>query len=87
MVKIILDIDEMACGMCESHINEALRRQFSVKKVTSSHTKGQTEILSEQPLDENTLKTTIEATGCKVTGFHTEPLTKRGFPLFSMDKA
>ena len=82
MVKISLDIDGMACGMCESHINDAVRRAFTVKKVTSSHTKGKTEILAEQPLDENALKATIEATGYKVMGIHTEPWEKKGFSLF-----
>lgn len=48
MVKIVLDIDGMACGMCESHINDAVRRRFSANKVTSSHKTGRTEILAEQ---------------------------------------
>lgn len=82
MTKTILDIEGMACGMCESHINDAVRRAFSVKKVTSSHTKGKTEILSEEPLDENVLRLAIEATGYKVTGIHAEPWEKKGFSLF-----
>lgn len=40
MVQITLKIDGMACGMCESHINDAVRSAFPVKKVTSSHTRG-----------------------------------------------
>ena len=55
MVKIILEVDGMACGMCETHVNDAVRRVFPVKKVTSSHAKGRTEILAEQPLDEEQL--------------------------------
>ena len=47
MYQITLNIDGMMCGMCESHINDAVRSAFSVKKVTSSHSKGQTVILSE----------------------------------------
>ena len=50
MIKTILEIEGMACGMCEAHIKAAVRRAFSVKKVTSSHTRGRTEIISEQPL-------------------------------------
>ncbi|MDO5546193.1 MAG: heavy-metal-associated domain-containing protein [Eubacteriales bacterium] len=82
MVKITLDIEGMACGMCESHINDAVRRAFSVKKVTSSHAKGKTEILSEQLLDETDLKSAIEATGYRVTGIRTEPWEKKGLSLF-----
>ena len=37
MVKTIIKIEGMACGMCESHMNDAIRNVFQVKKVTSSH--------------------------------------------------
>ena len=47
MFKMILSIDGMACSMCESHINDAIRRELDVKKVTSSHSKGETVIISE----------------------------------------
>ena len=41
MQKITLEIDGMMCGMCESHINDAIRKAFSVKKVSSSHSKDE----------------------------------------------
>ncbi len=82
MTKTTLDVEGMVCGMCEAHINEAVRKAFSVKKVTSSHSKGRTEILAEAPIDEDALKSTIEETGYKVTGIHTEPYEKKGFSLF-----
>ena len=47
MKKITLKIDGMMCGMCESHVNDAIRRAFRVKKVSSSHAKGETIILTE----------------------------------------
>ena len=53
----------MACGMCEAHVNDAVRKAFQVKKVTSSHSKGRTEIISETELDADKLKTVIEASG------------------------
>ena len=40
MVSITVTISGMMCGMCESHINDVIRRNFSVKKVSSSHSKG-----------------------------------------------
>lgn len=40
MIKISVGIEGMACGMCEAHINNAVRQAFSVKKVTSSHIKS-----------------------------------------------
>ena len=52
MFRTIVDIDGMMCGMCESHVNDAVRNNFKVKKVSSSHGKGRTVIESEAPLDE-----------------------------------
>ena len=48
MVKTTLQINGMACGMCESHVNEAIRNAFKVKKVNSSHSKNETVIISEE---------------------------------------
>lgn len=82
MVKITLQVSGMACGMCESHINDTVRQKFAVKKVTSSHTKGVTEILADAPLDEEALKSAIGATGYTVTDVKTEPYEKKRFSLF-----
>jgi copper chaperone len=79
MVKMILKIDGMACGMCESHINDTIRRNFKVKKVTSSHSKGETEIIAERPLDEETLKKAIGNTGYTVLSVYTESYEKKRF--------
>lgn len=66
MQKITVKIDGMACGMCESHVNEAIRKAFPVQKVTSSHRKGEAVILSENAIDETTLRRRWRppATGC-----------------------
>ena len=84
MLKITMEIDGMMCGMCESHINDAIRREFKVKKVTSSHTKRQTVILTEKPLDEDRLRKVIDETGYKVMSIKTVEEEKRGglFGLF-----
>lgn len=55
MLKIILKIDGMMCGMCESHINDVIRKNFAVKKVSSFHSKGKTEIITENPIPEEDL--------------------------------
>ena len=41
MYKTTLKIDGMMCGMCESHINDTIRKAVPVKKVSSSHTRGE----------------------------------------------
>ena len=83
MQQITLKIDGMMCGMCESHINESIRNHFSVKKVTSSHTKGETVILTENDLDEAKLKETIDKTGYKLLSVSKSPYEKKtGFFSF-----
>ena len=83
MIKTTVKVDGMMCGMCESHVNDAVRNAIEVKKVSSSHKKGTTEILTEQPVDEEKVKEAIEATGYKVLGITTgEAEEKKGFSLF-----
>ena len=70
------------CRMCESHINDTVRRSFEVKNVSSSHTKGITEIISENQLDENALREAVGKTGYKVLEIKTELYEKKRFSLF-----
>ena len=53
MIRTTIKVSGMACSMCEAHINDAIRGAFPVEKVISSHSKGETVILSQEPLDEN----------------------------------
>ena len=78
MLKITVQVDGMMCGMCESHVNDAVRKTFQVKKVTSSHSKGQTVILTENDIDEGALRSTIGATGYEVKTVSKEPYEKKG---------
>ena len=82
MVKTIVKVDGMMCGMCESHVNDAVRQAMQVRKVTSSHTRGETEIISEDALDEAAVRAAIEKTGYTVTDVRSEPYEKKGFSLF-----
>ena len=84
MTETILKVDGMACGMCENHINDTVRNKFSVQKVTSSHTRGETVILSEQPVDEAALRAAIKDTGYEVKKVSSAPCEKKG--LFGVFK-
>ena len=53
MIQTTVKVSGMACSMCEAHINDTIRTAFPVEKVSSSHSKGETVILSQEPLDEN----------------------------------
>lgn len=74
----------MMCGMCESHVNDAVRKAFPVKKVTSSHSKGQTVILTETDIGEEQLRAAIGQTGYEVRGVSKKPYEKKG--LFGFGK-
>lgn len=78
MVKILIKIEGMSCGMCENHINDTIRRQFAVKKVSSSHSKGQTEIIAQEPIEEEALRKAIGETGYTVLSVEASPYVKKG---------
>ena len=78
MVKITVGIEGMACGMCEAHINEAVRNAFQVKKVASSHTKKQTVILAEKDIPEQKLKRVVAKAGYDAVSVSSEPYEKKG---------
>ena len=81
MKKITVEIDGMMCGMCESHVNDCVRENFDVRKVTSSHSKGETVIITENDIDEAKLREAVNKTGYKVVSIKEEPYDKKG--LFS----
>ena len=82
MIQYTIGIDGMVCSMCEAHINQAIRREFPVKQVTSSRSNGQTQIVSESTLDEDALRKVISATGYRVLSVQAAPYEKKGlFPF------
>lgn len=70
MVKTVLTIDGMACGMCESHVNDAVRSAAAV------------EILSEEPPDGERLRRALGGIGYAVTAIRSEPYERKRFTLF-----
>ncbi|MBQ3791648.1 MAG: heavy-metal-associated domain-containing protein [Clostridia bacterium] len=78
MIKTVLEIEGMACPMCEAHVNEAIRNHFKVKKVTSSHSENRTVILSEEALNEDEIRRVIGETGYTLKGISAEEEKKKG---------
>ena len=77
MTETIVKVEGMMCGMCEAHVNDAVRKAIPVKKVSSSHAKGETVILSEEPVDEAALRAAIGATGYAVIAVQSRPYEKK----------
>ena len=73
MIKTTLKIDGMMCGMCEAHVNAAVRECADVKKVKSSHVKNNTVIVCSSDEDLPKIKKAITALGYKITSEKTEP--------------
>ena len=69
MIKTTLKIDGMMCSMCEAHI----------KKVSSSHAKGEASFLTEEAADEKRLKDAVAATGYSCLSVTNEPYEKKGW--------
>ena len=78
MYKTTVKIDGMMCGMCESHVNDAIRAKMSVKKVTSSHKKGETVIISENELSAEVIAAALDGSGYTVMNAICEPYEKKG---------
>ena len=65
MIKTTVEVDGMMCGMCESHVNDAIRKAFKV-------------IESEEALNEDALRKAITETGYEVKGITSETFEKKG---------
>lgn len=79
MFKTTVKIDGMMCGMCESHINDKIRNTFNVKSVSSSHTSGESIIISEKHIDPSAIKKAITDIGYEYLDSSEEPYEKKGF--------
>ena len=78
MWKYTAQVDGMMCGMCESHVNDAVRKSFPVKKVTSSRSKKENTVIAETDLDEEALRSAISDTGYEAGEIRKEPYVKKG---------
>ena len=79
MIQTTIGIEGMACEMCEAHINDVIRKTFSVKSAKADRRKKQCVVVSEEPLDESLLAKAISDTGYVFTSLSAEPYKKKGF--------
>ncbi len=83
MYKTIMKIEGMMCGMCEAHINEAIRKAVpEASKVKSSHVRGESSFISETEPDKEKLSACIDKTGYSVISVRSEIYNKKLFGLF-----
>ena len=77
MVQTILKIEGMACSMCEAHINDCIRQNFEIKKIKTSHSKGESVVISEDALDGEQLKKALADMGYTLVSLTSEPYKKK----------
>lgn len=64
--QIVIKIDGMKCGECESHVNDIIRRNFKIKKVSSSHRTGEIKILTIEELNVKDIENKLMSYGYKI---------------------
>lgn len=80
MIQTTLKIEGMMCGMCESHVADAIRKAVpSAKKVNASRAKREATFLTEEVVDADALKAAIDATGYTCLGVESAPYAKKGW--------
>ena len=87
MTQVMAQLDGMMCGMCESHVKDAIRKGIpDAKNVSASHVTNTAAFYMEQDMPkgmiQHELKAAIEPTGYKVLSVKVEagvqPEKKKG---------
>lgn len=79
MNKITVKIGGMACGMCEAHICDVIRRAFpDAKKVKASRKTGEAVFLTGETPDAGKLAKAITDTGYAFVSAEYAPYKRRG---------
>ena len=82
MIRTVLTIDGMSCGMCEAHVNDAIRAAIPVRKVTSSHRRGEAVLLTDRSPDSDALRRALAAVGYTLKAVREEEAPEK--PRFSL---
>ena len=78
MIKTTMKIDGMMCGMCEAHVQDAIRKAVpEAKKVSASKSKGEASFLTPEAVDGEVLIRAIDATGYSCLSVDSAPYEKK----------
>ena len=77
MNRITVKIGGMACGMCEAHICDVIRKLFpDAKKVAASKKRGEATFLFDGEIDGGKLREAIDGTGYVFMSVTAEPVAR-----------
>ena len=77
MVKTTIKINGIMCNNCVAHINETIKNEFDINKVTTSKENGTSEIINDNELSKEKLREVISREGYEVTEVTSEPYEKK----------
>lgn len=79
MYKTTVKIEGMMCGMCESHVCDAIRKAVpSARKVKASRVKKEATFISGEVIEDCVLEKAVKDIGYDFMGMVSEPYVKRG---------
>ena len=79
MNKYILRVEGMRCGMCEMHVEDAIRKNIVVYKVKASHIKNELVVFTEYDISENAFHEALDKTGYEIKNIKKEEAVKKLF--------
>ncbi|MEE0954306.1 MAG: heavy metal-associated domain-containing protein [Eubacterium sp.] len=87
MVRVTAEVEGMMCGMCESHIQDAIRKGIpEASKIKANRGKGTASFLLEENKDRNELEVMLHAaidpTGYTLKSVKEEPYDKKRLGFF-----
>ncbi len=68
----VLTVEGMMCGMCESHVAEALRKVPGVEKASASRAKKEARVVCADSVTDAALLAAVNATGYEASNVRTE---------------
>ena len=81
----VMRVEGMMCGMCESHVAQALRNVPGVEKASASRSKREARVVCGPEVTDEALLAAVNATGYEASDVREEPdRPKKG--LFSSRK-
>lgn len=81
MIKTTLGIEGMVCGMCEAHLNDAIRHAFTVRSAKASRRRGACVVISGDELDHDRVRQVVAEIGYELVSITSEPYRTRSFGL------
>ncbi len=72
----LMTVEGMVCGMCEAHVNDALRKVPGVKKASASRSKKQVTIECDEGVSDEALLKAVNDTGYKASNVRIGPEKK-----------